>query len=69
MTASSFSSPPPAPILTTSQPPFQPINHRHLLLTSLTIAVSSSFALVDSSIPVANGRGLLKMPPSRLSNR
>ncbi|OMP10329.1 Histidine phosphatase superfamily, clade-1 [Corchorus olitorius] len=71
-TASSISpplSPPPAPPITTRQPPCQPINRRHLLLTSLTIAVSSSFSLVDSSIPVASGRGLLQMPPPRLTNR
>ncbi|KAK8503982.1 hypothetical protein V6N12_019149 [Hibiscus sabdariffa] len=44
-------------------PPLQPINRRHLLLTALSL---SSFAVSDS---VATARGLLRMPPPRLSNR
>ncbi|KAL4361240.1 hypothetical protein GQ457_04G039310 [Hibiscus cannabinus] len=49
--------PPPPP------PPLQTINRRHLLLTALSL---SSFAVSDS---VATARGLLRMPPPRLSNR
>ncbi|KAK8692653.1 hypothetical protein V6N13_070260 [Hibiscus sabdariffa] len=52
-----------SPSLPPPPPPLQTINRRHLLLTALSL---SSFAVSDS---VATARGLLRMPPPRLSNR
>ncbi|GKV18914.1 hypothetical protein SLEP1_g29233 [Rubroshorea leprosula] len=45
--------------------PPPPLNRRHLLLTGLTV----SFSPLPLPIPPAGARGLLRMPPPRLSNR
>ncbi|XWS50974.1 hypothetical protein CRYUN_Cryun12cG0136700 [Craigia yunnanensis] len=67
----SFPPSPPPPTATPQTPNLhsscQPINRRHLLLTSLPLPLSlSSFSV---SLSVATARGLLQMPPPRLSNR
>ncbi|GAV87206.1 His_Phos_1 domain-containing protein [Cephalotus follicularis] len=48
----------------------EPINRRHLL-TALTISTTPflTYPLPSSHVSIANARGLLQMPPLRLSNR
>ncbi|XVE57127.1 hypothetical protein DITRI_Ditri04bG0066600 [Diplodiscus trichospermus] len=67
----SATSPPASTTPSTPQTPSphnscQPINRRRLLLTSFSTLSLFSFSVSDS---VVNARGLLQMPPPRLSNR